>query len=137
MANVELQQIGPYTITRLLSEGPTSTLYLARHKQRKQDVVIKVLLTPLTTVEAKEAFVARAKQLKKLKHRHIIEVQDYGFLPNTSGSPDCGHLVMQYVAGENISQRIPIGKRMAPDEVKRILSPIADALHYAHINNIV
>ncbi len=140
MASVELQQIGPYTITQLLGESATSKFYLGRHQQRKKDVIIKILLTPLTINEAKEAFLARAKKLKKLKHRNIIEIQDFGFLPMQGQNlhePDCAYLVTQYASGGSIAQRIIPGQHIPADEVKRILSPIADALHYAHINNIV
>ena len=137
MASRELQQVGPYIVTQLLGEHATSTFYLGRHQQRKKDALIKVFLTPLSTNEAKEAFLTRAKQLKRLKHRHIIEVQDFGLLPNTDGAQDCAYLVTQYAAGGSIATRIMPGQRIPADEVKRILSPIADALHYAHINNIV
>ena len=71
---VELQQIGTYTVTGLLSTGPTSSLYIGKH--RKKEIIIKVFHPPLITLEAKEALLARAKQLKKLKHRYIIDIQD-------------------------------------------------------------
>jgi Rad3-related DNA helicase/serine/threonine protein kinase len=137
MGSGELQQVGPYTITQLLAEGPTGRFYLARHQQRKKDLIIKLLLAPLTTNEAKEAFLARARKLKKLKHRNIIEVIDYGFAPDLAGEQNCGYLVMQYAANGSITKRFTIGQRIPADEVKRILSPIADALHYAHVNNVV
>jgi Rad3-related DNA helicase/serine/threonine protein kinase len=137
MASIELQEVGPYIISQLLGENTTSRLYLARHQQRKKDTFIKVFLTPLGSNEAKEIFLARAKQLKKLKHRFIIEVQDFGFLPNVDVQQDYAYLVTQYAAGGSMATRIIAGQRIAGDEVKRILSPIADALHYAHVNNIV
>src|SRR5579863_3885206 len=137
MASVEHEQIGQYIITQLLGESATSRLYLARHQQRKKDVFIKVFLTPLGTNEAKESFLARAKQLKKLKDRFIIDIQDFGFLPNVDGQQDCAYLVTQYAAGGSIATRIIPGQRIAADEVKRILSPIASSLHYAHVNNVV
>src|SRR6266851_1705690 len=137
MGSGELQQVGPYTITQLLAEGPTGRFYLARHQQRKRDIIIKLLLAPLTTNEVKEAFLARARKLKKLKHRNIIEVMDYGFAPDLDGEQNCGYLVMQYAANGSITKRFTIGQRIPADEVKRILSPVADALHYAHVNNVV
>src|SRR5947209_4131619 len=130
---VELQQIGTYTITRMLSTGSTSSLYTG--KQRKKDIIIKVFHTPLITVEAKEVFLARAKQLKKLKHRYIIDIQDYG-LTSQSGK-DYGYLVMQYVAGDTVRQNVSPGQCLRSDEVKRMLSPLASALHYAHVSNIL
>ncbi len=129
MADVELLQVGPYTITHLLSVSSTSSIY--QGKQRKKDVSIKRLNTPLPTPEAKEAFLTRVKYLKKLKHRNIVNVMDAGF------DSDYGYLVMEYVSGETLRQHIDPEKQLAPDEVKRILSPLAEALNYAHINNIL
>src|SRR6266480_2392261 len=136
---VELQQIGTYTNTRLLSTGPANSLYIG--KQRKKEIIIKVFHPPLITLEAKEAFLARAKQLKKLKHRYIIDIQDYGFTQHTQDtqdtSKDYAYLVMQYVPAGTVGQNISPGKCLRSDEVKRMLSPLASALHYAHVSNIL
>ena len=133
---VELQRIGSYIITRLLKNDTTSSLYLG--KLRKKDIVIKVFHTPLITLEAKEAFLLRAKQLKKLKDRQIAELHDAGFIQDVDNNAgDQGYLVMQYVPGETLRQRVPPGQRIPADEVKRRLSPIASALHYAHVSNIL
>ena len=44
---------------------------------------------------------------------------------------------MEYVAGETLQQLIPPGTQLASDEVKRYLAPAADAIHYAHVNNVL
>src|SRR5262249_21671070 len=36
-----------------------------------------------------------------------------------------------------LQQQITNGQKLAPDQVKRYLSPIASALHYAHMSNTV
>src|SRR6266480_3693225 len=136
---VELQQIGTYTNTRLLSTGPANSLYIG--KQRKKEIIIKVFHPPLITLEAKEAFLARAKQLKKLKHRYIIDIQDYGFTQHTQDtqdtSEDYAYIVMQFVPAGTVRQNISPGQCLRSDEVKRMLSPLASALHYAHVSNIL
>ena len=141
-AEVGLPRIGAYTVTRLLNHGPTSSIYLG--KQRKKDIAIKVFQTPLFTLEAKEAFLLRAKQLKKLKDRQIVEIHDFGFVQNAGvgdndegDQGDCAYLVLQYVPGETLRQRIAPGQRIPADEVKRRLSPIASALHYAHVSTLL
>ncbi len=136
MAEVELQQIGSYTISQLLSKSPTSNVYLGK-QPRKKDVLIKVLRTPLEIIEAKEAFLSRAKQLKKLKHRNIVEVREFGILQDGGKQQDCGYLVMEYVAGKTLREHFPQGESIPPLEAKQILSPIADALHYAHVSNVL
>jgi Rad3-related DNA helicase/serine/threonine protein kinase len=133
---VELQRIGSYITTRLLKSDSISSLYLS--KQRKKDVVIKVFHAPLITLESKEAFLLRAKQIKKLKDRQIVELHDVGFVQDVDNNGgDRGYLVMQYVPGETLRQRVPAGQRIPADEVKRRLSPIASALHYAHVSSIL
>jgi Rad3-related DNA helicase/serine/threonine protein kinase len=129
MQEVELQQLGPYKLTELLRTSSTSTFY--RSRLRKKDFLLKKLNVPLTTTEAKGAFLARAKQLKKLKDRNIHNVVEANF------AGDYAYLVMDYVEGETLRERIPAGKRIAPDEVKQYLSPIADAIHRAHVNNVM
>src|ERR1051326_957635 len=47
MAEVEIQQLGPYTITELLQTNATSALY--RGKQGKKSYIIKRLTIPLPT----------------------------------------------------------------------------------------
>jgi Rad3-related DNA helicase/serine/threonine protein kinase len=129
MAEVELQQIGPYSVTALLRSSSTSTFY--RGKQRKKDILIKRLTTPLPTTAAKEAFLTRARQLKKLKSRNIINLIDANF------DGDYGYLVMEHVEGETLRQRIAPGKQVAPDMVRLYLSHVAGALHYAHVSNVL
>jgi Rad3-related DNA helicase/serine/threonine protein kinase len=127
MAEVELRQIGPYPVTELLHTSATSALY--RGKRRNKDIFIKRLNIALTTAEAREAFLSRSRQLKKLKHRNIINTLDAGF------DSDYGYLVMEYAVGETLRERIRQGERLAPDQVKSLLTPIADALNYAHASN--
>lgn len=145
MTHGELQQIGPYTITRLLGTSSTSSHYQGKQSPRKKEVLIKVFHTPLPGRAAKEAFVARTKQLKKLKHRQIVEVQDMGFIASLDANAatdvgaqdDYGYLVMQYITGEPLRSRLSAAEYRFPDAVQRVLSPSADALHYAHMSTIV
>ncbi len=127
MAEVELQQIGPYLISDLLRVSSTSAFY--QGKQRKKTLLIQRFTTPLTLAEEKEAFLARAKQLKKLKNRNIINILDVGF------DGDNAYLAMEYYTGETLQQHLTSGQMLAPDHVKRYVSPIAGALHYAHMSN--
>ncbi len=136
MAHVELEQIGDYSITRLLSTDSSRSIYLGRQPRRKKEVLIQLLHAPLATAEAREAFITYAQQLRRLKHRTIIEMQKVDIFQDAGGR-DCGYLVMEYINGETLRQYIPPGSRLAPDEVKRIITPIADALQYAHTLGIV
>lgn len=132
MLQIELPHIGLYTPVRTLGAGSTTFTHLYRHEQRKKYVVIKLTRAPLITLEEKEAFLARAKLLKKLKHRNMDEVIDYGLLPSGDPADDYGYLAVQYIEGSTIRERFAPGQTSTPDEVRSTLFPLADTLQYAH-----
>ncbi len=136
-ANVELQHIGNYPVTRQLRESSTSRLYVGKHPARKKEVCIRVLNASFKGEKTKEAFLTRATQLKKFSHRNAVPIFDFGLTHDFATSEEVGYLVMQYVTGETFKQRILAGQQMAPDEVKRLLTPIADALGYAHSKHLL
>ncbi len=137
MGDVTPLQIGPFAIIRLLRDSPFETVYLGKQQGRAKNYsTIHVFHTPLATDEEREAFLTRAKSLKKLKHRNIAETLDYGLLPKDEQPATRGYLVTQYVSEKSILERFPQGQPGMPDEVKRALSPIADALQYAHASRI-
>jgi Rad3-related DNA helicase len=129
MAEVEIQQIGQYQLAGLLYTSPKASIY--RAKLRNKQLLVHWLVQPYITLEAKENFLNHSKQLKKLKSRDIVEVLDSGFEGNNA------YFVTEYLQGETLDQRIAQGQILAPDEVKRLLSPLASALHYAHLNNVL
>ena len=137
MLQVELPRIGPYVPVRSLGEGSTTSTHLYRHEQRKKYAVIKMSRAPLTSLEEKEEFVAYAKRLKKLTHRHIIALEDYGLHPPGQSEQHFGFLVMQYIESNPVRERFVAGQSLAPDEIRRILFPLADALQYANAAHIV
>ncbi|HEX7737384.1 MAG TPA: helicase C-terminal domain-containing protein [Ktedonobacteraceae bacterium] len=137
MLPVEQPPIGPYMPVRLLGEGSTTYTYLYRHEQRKRYAVLKIGYAPLATTEAKGEFAAYAKQLKKLIHRNIVAVQDFGLHPPAASEQHYGYLILQYIESAPITRRFPAGKQARPDEIRRVLLPLTDALQYASANHIV
>jgi Rad3-related DNA helicase/serine/threonine protein kinase len=119
-----------------LGEGPTTFTYLYRHEQRKKYAVIKMGRLPLTSLAQKEEFVAYARKLKKLTHRHIVALEDYGLHPSEQSEHHYGFLVVQYIESSSLRTRFSQGQQLAPDEIRRILFPLADALQYANAAHI-
>ena len=127
MPNVELERIGPYSITSLESMSSTSSFY--QGKRGKKDVTIKRLNIPLSSLEDKEAFQKRAGQLKKLKHRSILDTSTFDF------DGDFGYLVQEHRDGETLRNYFAGDATRPPADIRSILSPVADALQYAHVQN--
>ena len=136
-AGPQSQYIGPYAIIRLLNEGPTGRTYLGRdERRRKRYVILKVFSISLATSETKAAFLSHAKQLKKLKLSNITELLDFGIISDSVSQQEPGYHVIEYVEGSTILKQFVPGKCYAPNEVKPLLSTIADTLQYTHVSHI-
>ncbi|GCF08550.1 helicase C-terminal domain-containing protein [Dictyobacter arantiisoli] len=131
MAEVELKQLGLYDITGLLHESSTSTLYSGKH--RKKDVLIQRLTTPLTAIEDKIVFLAHTKQLKKVKARTIVPLIEANF------DGDYGYLVFEHTTGTPLNEQLELTSDawLTPVDVRLYLSPLANALSYAHSLHVI
>ncbi len=69
--------IGRYRIEGLLGEGGMGRVYEASHLSIDRRVALKVLRPELARVESQvQRFVAEAQAVNRVRHPHIIEVQD-------------------------------------------------------------
>jgi len=125
------QQIGSYEILSLLGAGGMGVVYQARDTRLKRSVAIKVLpADKVSDPERKRRFIQEARAASALNHPNIITIYDIG---SESG---IDFIVMEYVAGETLDQRIP-RKGMRLNEVFKLAIQMADALAKAHSAGIV
>jgi len=133
MTNLIGQSLGRYHILEQLGEGGMATVYKAFDTRLETDVAVKVIRTEnltLGTMErALKRFEREAKALARLTHPNIVKVTDYG---EYEGKP---YLVMPYLPGGTLKQRL--GKPIPWQEAARLLIPIAEALDFAHSQNII
>src|SRR5512138_3844665 len=133
MADLVGQSLGRYHILEQLGEGGMATVYKAFDTRLERDVALKIIRTERLTIEtmpkALKRFEREAKALGKLTHPNIVPVSDYG---EHEGKP---YLVMPYLPGGTLKQRL--GKPIAWQEAVQILLPIAEALDYAHSQNMI
>ena len=123
--------IGPYTITAKLGEGGMGEVYRARDNRLGRDVALKVLPVAFARDPDRLArFEREARTLATLNHPHIAQI--YGF----EQSGDTSALVMELVAGDDLSQRLLRGP-MPIDEAIGIARQVAAALEAAHEIGIV
>ena len=122
---------GRYVIERELGEGGMATVYLANDLRHQRKVALKVLKSELAAVVGAERFLAEIKTTANLQHPHILPLFD-------SGEAD-GFLfyVMPYVAGETLQDRVEREKQLPVDEAVKITTDLAEALDYAHRQNII
>jgi tetratricopeptide (TPR) repeat protein/predicted Ser/Thr protein kinase len=121
-----------YDVVRLLGRGGMGAVYLARDRTLERVVAIKVLPPEASaTADAIERFKREARTVAALSHQNIVPLYAFG---------QAGQLiyyVMGYVRGESLGERMSREGRLPPDEARRILTDLADALDYAHRQGVV
>jgi eukaryotic-like serine/threonine-protein kinase len=115
------QQLGSYQILALLGSGGMGVVYKARDTRLNRAVAIKVLpLDKVSDPERKQRFIQEARAASALNHPNIITLHDIG---SESG---IDFIVMEYVAGKTLDQRIP-RKGMRLNEALKLAIQMADA----------
>jgi len=123
---------GRYKIEEPLGVGGSSQVYLARDQALNRDVALKVL-DPSASADGdlRRMFVKEARALAQLSHPNIVAVYDVGEVD------DSPFIVMEYLAGGSMKQRIEqVGPLKAGDAV-RIAIEVANGLAFAHSKGIV
>ena len=124
-------KLGPYEILAPIGAGGMGEVYRARDTRLGREVAIKVL--PAATAEnpqARERFEREARAVSKLNHPNICTLFDVGDEGATH------FLVMEYLEGETLEQRIKRGA-LSLDAALKYAEQIADALSKAHRAGIV
>ncbi|MGQ0764965.1 MAG: protein kinase domain-containing protein [Gemmatimonadota bacterium] len=123
---------GEYSLQCELGRGGMGVVYLARDVQLDRDVAIKVLPAHLARMpEARERFKREARTAAGLSHPHIVPIH------RVSEVGGFVFLVMSYVAGETLGERLRTNGPLPPDEAARVMREVAWALAYAHGRGIV
>lgn len=128
------ERIGNYVLTKVLGGGAFGTVYLAEHTYLNRTVAIKVLNTGYSYEQKdQDTFFKEAKFLDILQHRHILPIIDAGIQDKMF------YLMTEYAPGGSLRERIDHQRPalLPMREALLILSQIGQALHYAHLHNIV
>jgi serine/threonine protein kinase len=116
-----------YVVERMLGKGAMGQVYLAHHELLEMPVAVKVLLSD-DHDELRERFAREAKLMARVRHANVVQILDYGFLPD--GAP-C--IVMEYLDGRELSEaRRPAPWGRAVDCVAQILEGLT-AVHDAGV----
>ncbi|MFN2566660.1 MAG: ADOP family duplicated permease [Gemmatimonadaceae bacterium] len=123
---------GAYQIVRELGRGAFATVYLARERVLHRLVAIKVLrLERAVSEEERERFMREARTAAHLDHPGIVPVLAFGETPTTM------YMVMRYIDGESLADRLKRESRLPPEEARRLLLDLASALAHAHRQGVV
>ena len=121
-----------YRITRRLGSGGMAHVYCAEHVLLGRQLAVKVLHSHLARdQEMRERFRREAEASSQLAHPHICPILDYG------ESDSAVYLVMPYLAGGSLADRIVRDRTVPAPEAASICVQVACALDYAHRRGVV
>ena len=121
---------GRYRIERLLGAGASGRVFLATDEIAGRGVAIKMFFAAgARGGAAYERFVREARLASTLRHPSLVEVYDV--------SVDRGYLVMEYLPGGSLAQRLANGERLSPVQIRRMALDIVGGLEAAHHRGVV
>jgi Tol biopolymer transport system component len=130
-------RLGPYEIVSPLGQGGMGEVYRASDTRLDRPVAIKVLPGALAADAALRArFEREARAISALQHPNICALYDVGEAPAPDG-PAIQFLVLEYLEGETLADRIARGGPLPAPDALRIAREICDALDKAHRSGII
>jgi len=125
------RKIRNFDITEMVGRGGMGVVYLAHDTKLKRSVAIKSMPTQLTDDStARTRFKREAELLASLNHPNIAVI--YEIIEEEKS----GYLVLEYVPGETLSERIAHGP-LTMNEALSIGKQVAEAVSAAHKKGIV
>ncbi len=122
-----LKAIGLYDLVEQVAEGGMGTVYRARHRETGDMVAVKVMTTNMTgNPILLKRFEQEFHAARRLDHPNLVRALDFG---QEGGVP---YLVMEFVEGESLGQKIERDGRMNETEAIRLVAQVAQGLHRAH-----
>src|SRR5262245_14563630 len=125
-------QLGNYEIVSKIADGGMGTVYKARNRTTGEIVAIKVI-APATAKNPVllQRFEQEFRAARVLDHPNVVKALDYcGTLPHP-------FLVMEYVDGLSIGQRIEQSGAYPEAEAVRLIAQVCDGLQRAHKQGLV
>ncbi|MFN8006274.1 MAG: serine/threonine-protein kinase [Terriglobia bacterium] len=124
------QQLGPYQILASLGAGGMGEVYKARDTRLDRTVAIKILPNHLSErVDLRQRFELEARTIASLNHPNICALYDIG------REDGIDFLVMEYVEGETLAQRLIEGALPTTPLLKTAIE-IVTALDQSHRHGI-
>jgi tRNA A-37 threonylcarbamoyl transferase component Bud32 len=129
---VRAEQLGQYTLDKLVGEGAMGTVYRAHHALLRRPTAIKLLRDGRMTARGRGRFEREAQITSRLTHPNTVAVYDYG--RSASGTL---YLAMEFLQGLTVDEIVRRDGAIPERRVVHILKQVAGSLAEAHAQGLV
>ena len=121
-----------YELEDEVGRGGMGIVYRAKDRRLKRTVAVKLLPPELAyRSDIRSRFLREAETAAQLGHPNIVPIFSVG------EDERVVYFIMAFVEGDNLAKVLHTHGPMDPEEVRRILKDVADALSYAHARGVV
>ena len=129
----EGDRVGHYRIVAPIGAGGMGDVYEAVHEGLGRRHALKVLARRAQEKDRMyvDRFVREAQAVARLRHPHIVEIYDFGYLPDRRP-----YLVMELLGGVSLGD-VLCGGPLPPSAALSVATQLAEALAAAHARGVV
>jgi CHASE2 domain-containing sensor protein len=133
---VEKPMLGRYQVDKELGKGAMGVVYLGKDPKIGRVVAIKTMALSQEfsgdeLVDARERFFREAETAGRLQHQNIVTIFDAG------EEHDLAYIAMEFLKGKDLLDFCKDGNLLPVPKVLSIVARVAEALAYAHRQNVV
>lgn len=133
---VEKPMLGRYQVEKELGKGAMGVVYLGKDPKIGRVVAIKTMALSQEfegeeLTDARERFFREAETAGRLQHQNIVTIFDAG------EEHDLAYIAMEFLKGKDLVDFCKDGQLLPIPKVLSIVARVAEALAYAHKQNVV
>jgi eukaryotic-like serine/threonine-protein kinase len=133
---VEKPMLGRYQVEKELGKGAMGVVYLGKDPKIGRVVAIKTMALSQEfegeeLADARERFFREAETAGRLQHQNIVTIFDAG------EEHDLAYIAMEFLKGKDLVDFCKDGALLPTPKVLSIVARVAEALAYAHKQNVV
>lgn len=133
---VEKPMLGRYQVEKELGKGAMGVVYLGKDPKIGRVVAIKTMALSQEfegdeLTDARERFFREAETAGRLQHQNIVTIFDAG------EEHDLAYIAMEFLKGKDLLDVTKGGQLLPTAKVLSIVARVAEALAYAHKQNVV
>ncbi|MDY3552643.1 serine/threonine-protein kinase [Gemmata sp. JC717] len=127
-----LGAVGPYPVLEVVGRGGMGVVFRALDRALNRVIAVKVLAPQwAANGTARQRFLREARAAAAVAHEHVVSIHA---VDESNGLP---YLVMEYVPGPSLQERIDRDGPLDPKDVARVALQVAAGLAAAHAQGLV